>query len=137
MDRTVVMTDEVSLREHIETLLAEKDLRYQQRFDANGAAISAALLAAEKAVTKAEAATERRFEAVNEFRGTLSDQAKAFVQRVELDPISQRLADLASRVDRMEGKSTGSAASWSVIVAAIGAAGVIVAIGVTVLTYAK
>lgn len=65
----------ITLREHIEALLEQKDIRDQQRFDAQGQALTAALLAqqtavtaamaaAEKAVTKAEVATERRFECV-------------------------------------------------------------------------
>jgi hypothetical protein len=89
--------DSISLREHIEALLAEKDK-----------AINAALLAAEKAVAKAETANERRFEAVNEFRQTLSDQATTFVTKADLDAANERVRDLASRLERMEGQALGS-----------------------------
>ncbi len=46
-------------------------------------AIAAALAAAEKAVTKAEEASSKRFESVNEFRQTLSDQTATFLTRKE------------------------------------------------------
>jgi hypothetical protein len=62
-----------TLKEHLDAMLAERDKQ-----------ISLALTAAEKAVTKAEVATEKRFESVNEFRLTLSDQTKTFVSRGEL-----------------------------------------------------
>jgi hypothetical protein len=61
-----------SLKEYIE-----------RRFNDQAKAIDAALAAAEKAVTKAEVATEKRFDSVNEFRKTLSDQASSFMQRGE------------------------------------------------------
>jgi len=63
----------VPIREYVEALLSERDKQ-----------IALALNSAEKAVTKAETATEKRFESVNEFRLTLSDQTKTFVTRGEL-----------------------------------------------------
>jgi hypothetical protein len=46
-----------TLKEHIEQMLIERDLRFQQRFDAG----------------------ERRLDGMNEFRSTLTDQQKTFV----------------------------------------------------------
>jgi hypothetical protein len=115
--------DRVDLQMHIERVMAEMDLRYQQRFDAQTKAIDAALLAAEKAigaaliaaekaVTKAEVATEKRFEGVNEFRQMLSDQATQFVARAEFsamrDVSAERMRDLSSRLDKFEGTLSGS-----------------------------
>jgi hypothetical protein len=108
----------VSLKDYLEALLAEKDKRDQQRFAAQGEALTAALLsqekavqtamiAAEKAVTKAEAATEKRFESVNEFRQALTDQTSSFPSRVELAALAQRVTDLATRMDKAEGAKTG------------------------------
>ncbi len=108
----------VPLREYLEALLVQKDIRDQQRFDAQGEALTAALLAqqtavsaamvaAEKAVTKAETANEKRFESVNEFRKTLSDQTASFPSRVELQALAERVTDLATRMDKTEGRSTG------------------------------
>lgn len=57
---------------------------------AQRAAIDAALIAANQATTKAEAATELRFQSVNEFRQTLSDQAATFATRTEAEATAQR-----------------------------------------------
>jgi hypothetical protein len=83
-----------TLKAHIEALLAEKDKQ-----------IALALTSAEKAVTKAEAATERRFESVNEFRQTLSDQAGTFISRTEFNALKERM-------DRESGHSGGLADGW-------------------------
>jgi hypothetical protein len=99
-----------TIRAHFEAVLAERDLRYQQRFDAQEKALDAALASAEKqvnqaltsaqqAVDKAEAAAERRFASVNEFRAQLGDQVRTFAPREyvdsQLQAVSQRLVDLA------------------------------------------
>jgi hypothetical protein len=120
----------LTLRDYFERLLAEMDLRYQQRFDAQGQALTAALLAAEKAVqtaltaaekavTKAEAATEKRFEGVNEFRQALSDQTSTFPSRAELDAVRERVADLSTRMDKNEGKGSGLDLGWKVLLGAV------------------
>jgi hypothetical protein len=94
-----------TLRAHVLALVAEADrryvelrtaddLRYQQRFDAQEKAVrdalaaakeavTAALTAADRAVIKAEDAATKRFDAVNEFRGQLADQAAGFMPRAE------------------------------------------------------
>ncbi len=133
----------VSLRDHLLALMAEKDLRDLQRFDAQQQALTAALLAAdtavraaqaaaEKAVAKAEAATEKRFESVNEFRQTLSDQTASFPSRVELQALADRVADLATRLDKAEGRNRGVSASVAMMLGAGGLVltllGVIVAV---------
>lgn len=113
---------------HLRDILAEKDLRYQQRFEAQTLAINAAMAAAEKAVSKAEAANERRFDAVNEFRATLADQAGQFVTKVELNGLVERFTDLVARVDRSEGKSGGMDAAWGYLFGAAGIATAVVAL---------
>jgi hypothetical protein len=100
-------------------LLAEMDLRYQQRYDAQIKALDAALLAAEKAVqtaltaaekavAKAETAAEKRFESVNEFRAQLSDQAGTFIPRAEYDArqatTADKVTELAERVNVVNGR---------------------------------
>jgi len=107
---------------HVLALLAEMDLRYQQRFDAQGQALTAALTsaekavqtalsAAEKAVVKAETATEKRFESVNEFRQALTDQTQTFPSRIELQALTERVVELAARLDGAEGRNRGTAAA--------------------------
>jgi hypothetical protein len=72
----------------------ERDLRYDERFKSNDAR-SAERFArmeehtktitegSEKAITKAEISNEKRFDAVNEFRGALSDQQANLYPRSE------------------------------------------------------
>jgi hypothetical protein len=114
----------IPVLDHLMALLAEKDLRDQQRFEAQSSAITAALLAAEKAVSKAETANERRFESVNEFRSTLSDQAATFIARTEFDAFRERYAEghatLMARVDKAEGRTSGAGALWGYLAGAIG-----------------
>lgn len=56
----------------------------EQRFKAQEQAVAFALASAEKAVTKAELAAEKRFESVNEFRNQLKDQTGTFITRNEM-----------------------------------------------------
>ncbi len=103
----------VGWRSYVDRILTEHDLRYQQRFDAQAQAIKDALLAAEKAVSKAETATEKRFDSVNEFRKALTDQTSTFVSRIEFDSLKERL-------DRAEGRAGGYSSLWGYIAAAGG-----------------
>lgn len=123
------MDEPISLREHIAALMFQMDLRNQQRYDAQTTAINAALNAAKEAVIKAETATERRFDSVNEFRKTLSDQAATFVSRAEYlaghASLAEKIDALASRLDKTEGHSSGGRDLWGYLA---GAAGVVIAI---------
>lgn len=111
-------------------LLLEMDRRYEERFTAQEGATAlalarvdkefhehlqqvrtethAALDAADKAIQKAETATEKRFEGVNEFRAQLADQARTFISRTEslsrhertgeqLEALVTALADMRDR----------------------------------------
>lgn len=112
-----------TLRKHVLTLLRQKDLRDEQRFQAQNQAINAALLAAKEAAARAETANDRRFDSVNEFRAALDDKTRSQVSsdRFEsvVDAFNARLRELAARVDKTEGKSTGLNAGWSILVAAV------------------
>jgi hypothetical protein len=134
-----------TLLAHLHAVLREMDLRYQQRFDSqqraledarvtDAKAVQAALSASEKAVIKAETATEKRFEAVNEFRSTLSDQAQHFASRTEVQALLSGLADRVEALDKkftdktdintktieqIRSRGQGIAASWSYLVAGV------------------
>jgi hypothetical protein len=119
------MTEEsISLKEHIERILGEMDKRYEQRFAASQKASSDALAATEKAIDKQDAASEKRFASVNEFRATLSDQAAQLLPRaeaqVEFKALRDRLDAITLRQERSEGKSTGLSAGWGYLVGLIG-----------------
>ena len=139
-----------SVQQQIHDLKTLLDERYQTQtkaldaaFVASEKAVTTALGSAEKAVAKAETAAERRFEAVNEFRGQLADQAATFIgrseaearilglaEKLEADAVRNSVAfrEINQRLDRMQGASTRGAAVYGWIIAAIGAVGVIMAI---------
>ena len=147
-----------TLRVHVFTVLGEhdrrweerfreKDVRDQQRFDAQQKALTDALLAQEKAVAaalsaantavgKAEVASEKRLDSVNEFRGQLKDQQATLISRAEADArfasITDSITELKDRANRSDGKGAGVTTAWVVLVAVIGmgvgVAGVLLAV---------
>lgn len=103
-----------TLAAHVSSMFREADRRYEQRFvaqekavaDALAAqdkAVQTALMAAKEAVGKAEAATEKRFDAVNEFRAQLNDQAGRLMTRDESlsrhNRTAEQIAELQARID--------------------------------------
>lgn len=142
-----------TLYEHFAALLAErserdrewrveKDLRDQQRFESQEKAVSAALAAqkelvsaalsaADRAVLKAEVAANDRFNSVNEFRASLTDQTKEFPTKVVVDAkiesLQTQITALTSRSDRSEGSNRGLHAGWGYLVGGIGAVAAVMA----------
>lgn len=86
------MTDDaVSLKEHIEALLREKD----------------------EAVKTALAALDRRLDGMNEFRQTLSDQTREFMPRTDAERRLKALEDLVT-------KKAGFSGGWAMAVGVVG-----------------
>lgn len=81
-------------------LFEERDRRYEDRFRAQDEKTTLALTASKEAIGKAETATEKRFESVNEFRGTLSDQARLQLPRAEADERFKNMADKLEELKR-------------------------------------
>lgn len=102
-----------TLKEYIEALRSDDQK-----------AVQAALLAAKEAVIKAENATEKRFESVNEFRAQLADQGNTFLPRLEYDAqhkaLEDRVSALTDRINIKEGKGAGLNAGWGYLVAGVG-----------------
>lgn len=132
-----------TLRAHLEALARETDHRYEDRFQAQEKAVVAALASAKEAVAKAEIASEKRLDLLNEFRGQLGDQATTFMPRIEAEQRmaafaekfadsdrrhSDRLSALESRQDRNEGRSKGLDASWGYLIGAVMLVGAVIAI---------
>jgi hypothetical protein len=93
----------------LRVIMDERDIRYEQRFKAMDEKTSLALTASEKAVAKAETATEKRFDSVNEFRGQLKDQAATLLQRNEAEV---KFKGLEEKIESI--KAGGTAASrWT------------------------
>jgi preprotein translocase subunit SecF len=149
-------------------LAEERTRRLDQRMDAQETAVAAALAAAEKAVTaaltaadkavgKAELAQAKVNETQNEFRGTLRDQATAFMPRSETENLVRELrglittnatqfTELRSRVDvgpptlhqlqarsdegvgRKLGTTEARALTFAVVAAVVGIVGIVLAI---------
>lgn len=114
------MPKDARARDAIEAL----DRLTVQRFADQERALNAALASAEKAVLKAEAAAERRFEGVNEFRGMLADQAARLATRSEMeakfDSAHLTIAALSKQIDIAAGRGAGAAGLWGYIVGGVG-----------------
>lgn len=111
-----------TLKQYVDVVFAERDKRDEQRFDAQ-----------KEAVSKAEIATEKRFDGVNEFRNTLSDQQTRLLNRTEYESNHSALIDkinaVTDRLNRMDGQEQGFSSSWGYIVGLIGVvAGIVAAI---------
>lgn len=105
----------VTLLAHIIALLDERDRRYTERFTAQQEALRTAL-----------DATERRFQGVNEFRATLSDQAATFATRDQVDALREIVSALSARVDRAEGGRAGISTGWAVLIGVVSVGALIV-----------
>lgn len=123
--------------------LEEVDRRVAQRMDmersrlevqveASREALTVALRAVSDATTKADLATEKRFESVNEFRDQLKDQAGTFIPRIEteqrLTQLSTRLDELRSNDTQRSARSAGSTALFGWVIGGIGALATILVI---------
>lgn len=104
--------------EAMKASIAAADLRYEQRFNAQGdalaaaflsqqvamktaleaakEAVNAALAAADRAVLKAELAADKRFEALNELRQMLNDTLKILMTRTE---VTQMVGAVVEKVE--------------------------------------
>lgn len=98
-------------------------------------AVAFALSATERAITKSEISSEKRFDSVNEFRKTLSDQTSTFVPRGEIESTfknlqdkiismdktyGDRIADLKQYKDTASGQGEGKQQIWGYIIGATG-----------------
>lgn len=82
-----------TIRDHFERLFELHDRLNTQRFESADKAVSAAFLASEKAIIKAEDAQRDYNVRSNEFRGQLDDQAKLFIARSEVAGMFKSLDD--------------------------------------------
>ena len=124
----------------LERLTDAKLANISTLIDAHAERVALALAAADKAVSKAETATEKRFESVNEFRQTLSDQTRSFISKVEFEAVrdanAARIADLVSRLDKIEGKAVGLNAGWVYLLGGLSVATTLVSVVILVIRQA-
>jgi len=117
------------------TLRLESEKRYNDRFTAVEAsmtatmitqkeALTAALASAEKAVSKSEIEVKEWRTNANEWRGTISDRDQKLMSRAEGEQQLKAQADkidaLDKRMDRAEGRNTGLGDGWKYFLAAVG-----------------
>lgn len=102
-----------TLKEHVDSMMAEKDKRDEQRF-----------IAQKEAIGKVETATEKRFESVNEFRAQLSDQTRTLLPRTEFEAIKkafdEKIETLKTSDTSRRAKNDGISATWGIISILIG-----------------
>jgi hypothetical protein len=82
--------------ERFETVIARLDSLKDQitkQFDMQDQAVKAALVAADRAVSKAEIASEKRFDSVNEFRKTLDDYVRSLMPRMETETLFKNMGE--------------------------------------------
>ncbi len=124
--------DKPVTRRELDQRFVDLERRLDERHLNQTVAMNAALAAAEKAVTKAEVATEKRFDGVNEFRQALSDQARDFINRAEYQAehrnVVERVEALTDRLNRSDGKGAGLNAGWLYLLGAIAALGTVVSL---------
>lgn len=122
--------------EHLEQVRHENALAFLN----SDKAVQAALTSQKDAVTKAETATNKRFESVNEFRGQLNDQAALFLPRTEYDArhtnLEDRVTDITNRLNRSEGSRDGVRLTTGTLVTIITVAVIVIGLVVAIANYA-
>jgi uncharacterized protein YaaR (DUF327 family) len=117
---------------HFTRIVDDLGRRIDERVLAAEKAATLALGSSEKAIAKAEYASEKRFEGVNEFRGALADASRNNITRGEVDKqfeaMTDKIKDLGDRLNRSEGNKQGLLDGWKIMVAVLGLLAVIFAI---------
>lgn len=125
-----------TLKDYVETRFNLIEQSISERFAANTIAVDAAFAAAKEAVLKAETATEKRLEGLNELRGAMGDQQRLLIQRSEVelmrDAMGERVNGLKSQIDgiaavveAVRSERRGMVGGWGY---AIGLIGIVVAL---------
>jgi hypothetical protein len=95
-------------------------------------AVSAAFLASEKAINKAEENARRWQENANEWRGAMQDRETKFASRVEVENEFRNtrttVAIIEAKLAAGGGKSEGMKASWAILLGAASLIGALYAI---------
>ena len=128
-----------TLKSLLERTLSEMDKRHAAQLEAIREQTKAAFASSEKAILKAEAASERRFESVNEFRAALSDQGRLMMPRIEtetlLNVVNEKIEDLRKQMDVKTGSKRGGDAMLGYAIGVCGVITAIIAIGFHLLSH--
>ncbi len=115
-----INVSEVTDKEYLLSIIAERDRLYQQRFDAQQRALETALTA-----------LNLRMESINEFRNQLRDQERGFLTIKQYDAqhegLENKIKSNAERIDVLSqrqyqeiGSREGQSRFWAFVVAAVG-----------------
>ena len=130
-------------------VIESNDSKYAQRFndlqhyiqaavDYQKESIHASLKSAETAVLKAEMASEKRFDAVNEFRNTLADQQRTLMPRSEAEIVSKgidsRLDEISNKLMIRQGEKRGTTETYAGMVSIIS---IIIALASVLISFYK
>jgi hypothetical protein len=112
-----------ALKEHYDTVIENQDNHYNTLLEERAERTNQKFDAIQMAVTKAENATEKRFEGVNEFRAQLGDQSRTLMPRVETEVliknINERISDLSRKMEKNENLKSGGNAMIAYVIAGI------------------
>lgn len=116
---------EIDVRQYLEAILGEKEKQLLVRFEMLERVTNAVQEAAQEAITKAEVATQRHFDAINGLQGQLKDQQGTFVTRNELnlrmDALTDKVTILTASDNKGQGQTEGIKWLWGAITTLIGA----------------
>lgn len=121
IDRRFTMTAKVAAEElrtfskAIDDRFAAREKTVAEMFNRQTESVLAAMGSSEKAVLKAEAANERRFEAVNEFRAQLNDMISRLLPRGEaearINSIGEKIDSVGMRLTAIEARTAGASSA--------------------------
>lgn len=128
-----------TLKEYVDQRFADSEIAVRAALNATDKQFAAQLTAQKEAVIKAENATERRFESVNEFRLQLGDQTRTLIPRTEAEVIFRgqdarihKLEDRLAEYEKQKGTTTaasgGMKEGWMLAVGVVFLIGAILAI---------
>lgn len=119
-------------------LIDERDRLYNERSDARTKALEDTLAATKEAADKAAGELTKRFDSVNEFRKTLSDQAQSFASKdsteVRFKALEDNITKNAEELSAIRSRSAGALQLWTILAAAIA---VLAVIGGFVLNFSR
>ena len=123
VSREVLYRELALMREFFREGIAAEHQLTKQQFAALRENTALALGAADKALAKAETATERRFESVNEWRGQSADRERDFMPRSEatakIDGLSKDMAELKEIINKAQGGLGGITSSVALALAVL------------------
>ncbi len=130
-----------TLRIHLEGAIKSSSTHLEERIKSVADTAQAAAQNADKAVSKAEVAAEKRFESVNEFRNTLSDQQRNLMPRdeanIRFEALTHELRGAQRILETMRAEQKGVVGGWGYSVGVIGFLLTLVTLGVLVMQSLK